>query len=85
MDYLIRVSVVQNTESNSSSTMQDSSWEPNNSSASSDISRNLRNLAVSYRVHNSWPLVPILSPINTSQGLELYSFEFYFNVQYVLF
>ena len=43
---------------------QSPSWEANRFSDSLEIPRNLRNLKVSYRIHNNPPPVPILSQIN---------------------
>jgi len=56
------------------------SWELNSSSATRGIPRNLWNRKVHNRVHNSPPLVPILSQIDPFDNLSSYFFKIHSSV-----
>lgn len=64
------------------STNQSPSWEANNSTASQDIRRILRNPKVHYRLNNSPPYVPTMSKMNPVHTFPLYFFKMHFNIIY---
>jgi hypothetical protein len=63
---------------------QSPSWEADNHSAS-QIPRLLRNPKVHYRVHNSPPLVPVLSQTNPVYTLPLYLPKIHFNIIFAIY
>jgi hypothetical protein len=60
--------------------MEQSPWEANRSSANQEIPHILLNLKFHYHTHNSPPLVPILSQINTVHTLPSYFSKIHFNI-----
>ena len=61
-------------------TEQSPSCKANISSANEEIPRNLWSQVFHYRVHQSHPLVPIVSQINPIHNLQSYSFKLHFNI-----
>jgi hypothetical protein len=59
---------------------QSPSWEADSHSASQEISRLLWNPKVHYRVHNSPPLLPILSQLHAVHTFLLYFSNIHFNI-----
>ena len=72
------------TQTNKTNCVEQSSfWEANSSSASQEIPRTLRYLMVHYRLHKSYPLLPIPSQIIHSKSSQRFLQDPFWNCTYL--